>query len=201
MIVPSGLVYLASGSPRRRDLLEQMQIVHVVLEADSDEDMEALEVRLDDESPRSYVRRVARLKSENALRRIARRGLPPAPVLTGDTTVAIGHDILGKPASEDEARDMLQRLSGRAHRVLSAVVVTDSDRSEEALSESRVRFRPLSAADIDAYIASREPFRQGGCVCHAGTCRSVRRTHRRQLTAASSACRCSRRCGSFHVSA
>lgn len=145
-----------------------MHVPHVVLEADDDEDMEALEVRVDDESPRVYVRRVARLKCDAALRRIARRGLPPAPVLAGDTTVAIDHDILGKPADAAEARDMLRRLSGRAHRVLSAIVVADATRGEEALSQSRVRFRSLSDADIDGYIASGEPFGKAGAYAIQG---------------------------------
>jgi septum formation protein len=161
-------VYLASASPRRRDLLAQMRVAYVVLEPDEGEDMEALEVRVGDECPRSYVRRVARLKSEAALQRLARRGLPPAPVLAGDTTVAIARDILGKPADADEARAMLRRLSGRVHRVLSAVVVADATTSCEALSQSRVRFRALSAADIDHYVASGEPFGKAGAYAIQG---------------------------------
>lgn len=168
MIPAIDFVYLASASPRRRDLLEQMLVAHVVLEPDADEDMEALEVRVEGESPRAYVRRVARLKSDAALRRLERRGLPRAPILTGDTTVALDHDLLGKPADAEAARAMLRRLSGRVHRVLSAVVVADATRSEEALSESRVRFRTLSDAEIDTYIASGEPFGKAGAYAIQG---------------------------------
>ncbi len=165
---PPPFVYLASASPRRRDLLVHMGVPHVVLAPDAGEDAEALEVRLDRESPRSYVRRVARLKAEAALRRAAVRGLPPAPVLTADTTVALGDRILGKPVDADDARAMLRSLSRRTHTVLSAVVVTDGRTREEALSQSRVRFRALGSADIEAYVASDEPFGKAGAYAIQG---------------------------------
>jgi septum formation protein len=155
-------VYLASLSPRRRELLEQMHIAYALLVADADEDAEALEDRRGAETPRAYVRRVTRLKAKAALQRRERRALKPAPILVGDTTVALGQTILGKPIDADDARRMLRELSGRTHRVLSAVAVVDESRIEEALSESRVRFRLLSNEDIDAYIASREPFGKAG---------------------------------------
>lgn len=162
------LLYLASQSPRRRALLDQLEIDHVVLAADEGEDVEALEQRLGNESPRAYVRRVTRLKAEAALQRIARQGLPPAPVLVGDTTVAVDQTILGKPADADEARQMLQFLSGRSHRVLTAIAVAFGDRIEEALSESRVRFRRLSADEIEAYLATAEPYGKAGAYAIQG---------------------------------
>ncbi len=164
---PSRL-YLASQSPRRSALLDQLAIDHVVLAADDEEDVEALERRLGNESPRAYVRRVTRLKAEAALRRIARQGLPPAPVLVGDTTVAVDQTILGKPADADEARGMLQFLSGRTHRVLTAIAIACGDRIEEALSESRVRFRRLAASEIEAYLATDEPFGKAGAYAIQG---------------------------------
>jgi septum formation protein len=155
-------VYLGSQSPRRSALLAQLQVPHRVLSADDDEDAEALEARIGRESPRAYVRRVTRLKADAALARIGRRGLEPAPVLVGDVTVAIEQTILGKPIDGDDARRMLARLSGRAHRVLSAVAVADFDRREEALSESRVRFRTLTSEDIERYVATDEPYGKAG---------------------------------------
>lgn len=159
---PPPFVYLASASPRRRDLLTQMGIPHVLLTPDASEDAEALEAAIPGESPRGYVRRVARLKADAASRRMLVRGLPPAPILTADTTVAIGRRLLGKPVDADDARAMLRDLSHRTHRVLSAVVVTDGRRQAEALSQSRVRFRRLDDADIEAYVASDEPFGKAG---------------------------------------
>jgi len=165
---PPAFVYLASASPRRRELLGQMNVAHALLTPDDDEDAEALEVRIGNESPGRYVRRVARLKAMAALQRLAHKGLPAAPILVGDTTVAIGQDILGKPADAAEACAMLQRLSGRTHRVLSAVVVVDGSRREEAVSTSRVRFRRMTAAEIQAYVACGEPFGKAGAYAIQG---------------------------------
>ncbi|MEO8935272.1 MAG: Maf family protein [Burkholderiaceae bacterium] len=167
-VPPATFVYLASQSPRRRELLEQLHIPHELLAPHGDEDVEALERRLGNESPRTYVRRVTRLKAEAAVRRLASRTLPVAPILVGDTTVAIDQEILAKPADADDARRILAALSGRAHRVLTAVVVVGQGRMEEALSESRVRFRTLTPADIDAYITSGEPFGRAGAYAIQG---------------------------------
>ena len=161
-------VYLASQSSRRRELLQQLHIAHEVLPADVDEDVEALEVRHGHESPRAYVRRVTRLKAMAARDRVLRRALPDAPILVGDTTVAIEQLILGKPEDADDARRMLESLSGRAHRVLTAVAVVQGTRIEEALSESRVRFRVLTSDDIDGYIATGEPFGKAGAYAIQG---------------------------------
>ncbi len=162
------VLYLASQSPRRAELLTQLGIPFSLLLPDDDEDAEALEERLEHETPRAYVRRVTRLKADAALRRIARHGLPEAPVLSADTTVALGRCILGKPVDRDDARGMLRRLSGRVHRVLTAVVVADATRFDEALSESRVRFRRLHDDEIDRYVASGEPFGKAGAYAIQG---------------------------------
>ena len=164
----ASFVYLGSASPRRRALLEQMDVPHVLLPPLETEDAEALEVRLVREAPRAYVRRVARLKADATLRRILLRGLSAAPVLVGDTTVALGPDIFGKPVDAGDARAMLRRLAGRTHRVLSAVVVSDGVRIEEALSVSRVRFRAIADIEIDAYVASKEPFGKAGAYAIQG---------------------------------
>ncbi|MDH4392014.1 MAG: Maf family protein [Aquabacterium sp.] len=159
------LIYLASQSPRRRQLLDQLGVRHELLmpapgaEADA---AEALEAVLPGELPADYVQRVTARKLQAARARLKARGLPAAPILCSDTTVAIGRRILGKPADAAEARAMLQALSGRSHRVLTAVALGTTRRTLAALSVSTVRFAPLDAALIDAYIASGQPFGKAG---------------------------------------
>jgi len=110
-------VYLASQSPRRRQLLEQLGVRHELLLPEADEDAEALELALPNEAPATYVQRVTQLKLDAAWARLKRRGLPTAPVLCSDTTVALGRTIYGKPASATDATRMLSELSARTHRV------------------------------------------------------------------------------------
>jgi septum formation protein len=160
-------IYLASQSPRRLDLLQLWGVRCETLLPDASEDAEALEVVRPGDTPRRYVQRVTRLKLQAALRRLAVRGLPPAPVLCADTTVALGRRILGKPASEAEARAMLADLAGREHRVLTAVAAgvpghPDAPDSWQALSESRVRFAPLTPRQIARYVQSGEPMGKAG---------------------------------------
>jgi septum formation protein len=159
-------VYLASQSPRRRQLLDQLGASHHLLLADPGEDAEALEAHLAGESPDAYCARVTGLKLQAALERLARRGLARAPVLCADTTVALGARIFGKPADATEAAATLRRLSGRTHRVLTAVAVARplarGFRVEARLSVSTVRFAPLPAAVIEHYVASGEPFGKAG---------------------------------------
>jgi len=161
-------VYLASQSPRRRQLLEQAGVRFEPLPPAPHEDAEALEVHRPGELPADYVQRVTALKLRAALRRLAASGLPPAPVLCADTTVAIGTRILGKPADAADAAATLRRLAGRTHRVLTAVVVHDGRRVHRALSVSRVRFAPLPEPVIDAYVASGEPFGKAGAYAIQG---------------------------------
>ena len=155
-------VYLASQSPRRRQLLDQLGVSHALLLADADEDAEALEAVLPGELPAAYVQRVTALKLRAARARLLARGLPGAPILCADTTVALGRTILGKPEDAQQAREMLMALSGRSHRVLTAVAVAADRQNLAALSVSHVRFAPLSPALIEAYVASGEPFGKAG---------------------------------------
>lgn len=158
-------IYLASQSPRRRQLLDQLGVSHQLLLPDADEDAEALEAVLPGEAPAAYVQRVTALKLKAAQARARRRGLPPAPILCADTTVALGRRILGKPADAADARAMLTALSGRAHKVHTAVALVPSPTARRvlaALSSSSVRFVPLPADAIEAYIASGEPFGKAG---------------------------------------
>ena len=162
------MVYLASQSPRRSQLLEQLGVPHTLLLPTPDEDAEALETVLPREAPADYVQRVTRLKLEAAMRRRVLRGLPDAPVLCADTTVALGRSILGKPRDVADAARMLARLSGRSHRVLTAVAFGQGARVVQVLSVSQVRFAHISAADIETYVASGEPMGKAGAYAVQG---------------------------------
>ena len=155
-------VYLASQSPRRRQLLDQLGVRHEPLLADANEDAESLEATRHGELPRDYVERVTRAKLAAARSRLQRRGLPFAPILCADTTVALGRRILGKPVDADDAAATLAALSGRSHRVLTAVAVWDGRRTGFALSDSHVRFAALPTEIVEAYVASGEPFGKAG---------------------------------------
>jgi septum formation protein len=155
-------VYLASQSPRRRALLEQWGVTCVPLLPDASEDAEALEDVLPGEAPLAYVRRVTRLKLRAAEARRRQRGWPAGVVLCADTTVADGGDILGKPVDAADATRLLQRLSGRRHQVLTAVALAWAGREALAVSRSTVTFKPLSAEEIAAYVATGEPFGKAG---------------------------------------
>jgi septum formation protein len=156
------LLYLASQSPRRRQLLDQLGVQHELLLPGADEDAEALEAVQPGEQPEAYCARVTAAKLDAALARRVARGLQPAPILCADTTVAVDELILGKPADEADARRMLALLSGRAHRVITAVAVADGVQRAAMLNVSHVEFAPLAAAQIARYIASREPFGKAG---------------------------------------
>ena len=162
------LVYLASQSPRRSQLLDQLGVRHTLLLPDPDEDAEGLEALLPGEAPARYVVRVTGLNLEAARARHRRRGLPPGVILCADTTVALGRHILGKPSDAAQAGAMLRRLGGRVHRVLTAVAVANGRRHAAALSESRVEFAPLSAPAIRAYVASGEPMGKAGAYAIQG---------------------------------
>ena len=155
-------IYLASQSPRRRQLLEQIGVRHELLLSGAAEDAEGLEAVLPGEAPADYVQRVTGLKLDAAVARHARRGLPPAPILCSDTTVALGRTILGKPEGAQDAARMLAELSGREHEVLTAVALQDGPHRSAALSVSRVRFAAMTPVQIDAYVASGEPMGKAG---------------------------------------
>ncbi len=151
-------IYLASRSPRRRELLAQIGVrFQVLMFRDKPEsDAELDEAPLAGEAPRAYVERVARAKAQAGWRRLEQRNLPRAAVLSADTTVALGGRILGKPADRREAAAMLAELSGRRHEVLTAVVLKHESQMECAVSVSEVEFRQLSPEDIRQYAATGE---------------------------------------------
>jgi septum formation protein len=159
-VVP--FVYLASQSPRRRQLLAQLGVRHELLLAGPDEDAEALEAERAGELPAAYVERVTLAKLAAARLRLRRSGKPDAPILCADTTVALGRRILGKPRDAADAVAMLMALSGRTHRVLTAVAVASGRRRWLAVNVSRVHFAALPQPAIAAYVTSGEPFGKAG---------------------------------------
>ncbi|MDH5709911.1 MAG: Maf family nucleotide pyrophosphatase [Hylemonella sp.] len=161
-------IYLASQSPRRSQLLEQLGVRHELLLPDAAEDAEAIEAVHGGEAPAAYVQRVTALKLDAALARLKRRGLPAAPILCSDTTVALGRTIYGKPLDARDARRMLNELSGRTHRVLTAVAVGTPRRRAQALSVSRVTFAAMSSVQIARYVAGGEPMGKAGAYAVQG---------------------------------
>lgn len=155
-------IYLASQSPRRGELLDQLGIRHRVLVPDVNEAV------LPKETPEGYVRRLARIKAEVAAMRMQERRMKQLPVLAADTSVILGRRILGKPADAGDAATMLHALSGKSHRVLTAVALVFQGKLAVALSDTTVRFRRLSAGDIAAYVATGEPLDKAGAYAVQG---------------------------------
>ena len=165
---PLPFVYLASQSPRRQQLLAQIAVPFKVLLPHDMEAAEALENVLPGETPLGYVQRVTMLKLQNAKTECTRRAWPVHPILCADTTVALGNEILGKPHNAEEAKDMLQRLSGQTHQVFTAIAIAHGRKTSRALSRSKVRFDTLSAQEIEAYVASQEPMGKAGAYAIQG---------------------------------
>ena len=151
-------IYLASRSPRRRELLSQIGVrYHLLLfrsRPDSPPDVD--ESIVANEQPDVYVERVARAKVQAGWRLLRLRNLPFAPVLAADTTVALDGRILGKPVDRKEAAEMLAALSGRRHDVFTAVALMRDERIDSAVSRSEVQFKQLSPEEIAQYIATGE---------------------------------------------
>ena len=166
-MMPS-FVYLASQSPRRRQLLEQLGVPYELLLPDDSEDAEALEVVLKNEAPEAYVKRVTNLKLDAAVARLNRRQLKPAPILCSDTTVALGRKIYGKPEDASGAKRMLTELSSRTHRVLTAVAIQSGRKRSDALSISKVTFEAMTQKQINAYVATGEPLGKAGAYAVQG---------------------------------
>lgn len=175
------MLYLASESPRRHQILKQMGIPHQILKVPSPPGED--EPRLPGEDPAHYVRRTAREKTERALNWLQsfQQGSrsdstdpsdlnPGLPILAADTTVALGQDILGKPSDLDEAAVLLERLSGTTHTVLTAIVVAlpgteDGEKSPLILEDesiTEVRFKRLTPSEIEWYCATGEPMGKAG---------------------------------------
>ena len=157
-------IYLASRSPRRRELLTQMGIAFdtVVFREGLRADNETDETPHPGEEPVAYVERVARAKAEHGLKIVYERKLPLRPILSADTTLEFAGEIIGKPVDMPDAVTILKRLSGRTHRVLTGVAVNYQGRTEFILSSSEVRFRQLDEDEIRHYVISGEPMDKAG---------------------------------------
>ena len=176
----STTLYLASASPRRHELLLQINVAHEVIDvpAAPGED----EPRLTNESPLGYVQRTARDKADRAVAWLEKQNPDRfnmnALILTADTTVALGDIILGKPRDDSDAKEILLMLSGKTHLVHTAVVCAKGAKRWEALSTSEVSFGEPSLNDINAYIATKEPFGKAGAYgiqgCAASFIRELR---------------------------
>ena len=172
------MIYLASQSPRRQELLTQIGVKFQLLLADPSEDTESLEIQLPDEPALAYVKRVTLAKLAAAKQRLHARGLDLAPVLCADTTVALiledGNQnksskeiILGKPTDHQDAKRILQLLSGKTHQVHTAVAVSSNphmndDQPKLLVSSSQVTFKSLTDEEINAYILTNEPMGKAG---------------------------------------
>jgi septum formation protein len=157
-------IYLASRSPRRRELLTQIGVRFelLIFRGVPREDPDVDETPVPGERPDEYVVRVTLAKARAGARRIRERHLVPHPVLAADTTVEVDGQLIGKPQHKADAVAILQRLSGRTHRVLTAVALTDNGQTEHLLNISEVRFRPLEPEEIRRYVASGEPLDKAG---------------------------------------
>jgi septum formation protein len=149
-------VYLASQSPRRRELLSQIGVRHAVVTVD------VPEIRQPDELPGAYVQRLASAKASAGFAQVQSQGLPARPVMGADTIVVCDQLILEKPDDATEAAAMLRLLSGRSHEVITAVAICEGERLEHALSITEVRFRWLDDAEIAHYWHTGEPQDKAG---------------------------------------
>jgi nucleoside triphosphate pyrophosphatase len=156
------MLYLASASPRRQELLRQVGVSFDALPSN------IIEERQNGERPVEYVQRVASDKARHVARLVVKRGLPVHPVLGADTEVVVEDDILGKPRDRAHAAGMLQRLSGRSHTVLTAICLVTAAGEHHALCESRVTFAPLSESTIARYLESGEADDKAGAYAIQG---------------------------------
>ncbi len=151
-------IYLASQSPRRRELLKQIGVNFemLLLRSDPRRNIAVDETSHADESPEKYVRRVSQTKAEAGYAALRLRNLPSFPVLAADTTISLDGHIFGKPDTAEQAAAMLRQLSGREHQVLSAVAIVMGEHVEVSVSTSTVRFATLSEERIRRYLHTRE---------------------------------------------
>ena len=165
----SNIIYLASKSPRRRELLKQIGVHYeLLLMREQAPRVDVDEAPLPDETAHAYVERVCRLKAEAAVNVMRQRRLTPRPVLTADTTVAINGQILAKPVDQADARRMLTLLSGESHQVLTAVSVAVDRDIKQVLTTSFVTLAELSEEDIKRYIETGEPMDKAGAYAVQG---------------------------------
>ena len=170
MSVGDHRIYLASRSPRRRELLKQIGVSFesLLVREDLRRGVDVDETPLPDESPGIYALRIARAKAAMALQQIAQRGLPQRPVLAADTTIVFDDQIIGKPQDEKDAARILRALSGREHQVLTAVALALKEQVETQISVSGVWFRELTDVEIRRYLAIGEGLDKAGAYAIQG---------------------------------
>ncbi|WP_394782001.1 Maf family protein [Undibacterium sp.] len=164
MAINDNKIYLASKSPRRRELLRQIGVeFELLLLRDSpNRGADVSEEVLPDELPDTYVARVTQEKASVAWQIMTMRKLPLRPVLAADTTVVIDNKILGKPQNQEEALSMLRQLSGATHTVLTSIAVHHMDGNLHAMQRSEVTFANLTDTQMQAYCLSQEPYDKAG---------------------------------------
>lgn len=164
MSIDEQKIYLASKSPRRRELLRQIGVNFdlLLLREKTPRGPDVTEIVLPGEAARDYVARVTSEKATCAGNIVRTRKLPPRPILAADTTVVIDDQILGKPADFAEASAMLRALSGRSHEVLTCIAILHDDELSQVTQSSEVVFAPMSEKEIAAYCATREPYDKAG---------------------------------------
>ncbi len=170
MSVADKRIYLASRSPRRRELLKQIGVPFelLLLREDLRRGVDVDETPLPDESPGVYALRIANAKATTGMRQAAQRGLPIKPVLAADTSVVFDEQLIGKPDDTEHAVRILRTLSGREHQVITAIALALRDQVETQISVSSVWFRELDEAEIRRYVASGEPRDKAGAYAIQG---------------------------------
>jgi len=164
------ILYLASRSPRRQELLRQLGVAfaEIRLREAPGRHRDVVEEARDGEPPLHYVERIARTKAQVGWQRLEQRKLPPLPVLSADTEVVLDGVIFGKPADADGARAMLAKLSGRQHEVITAVALRWQDEVEIAICVSTVTMRKVNAGEIERYVVTEKPFDKAGAYAIQG---------------------------------
>ena len=154
------MIYLASKSPRRTELLQQIGVEHQILDIDVDENINQ------SDSPQDNVRALSVLKCQEGVRKIISERKSSFPVLAADTIVVLGDEIFGKPRKESDAINMLLKFSGKTHLVMTAVtigIMTEEEAKLHTISvKSRVEFAKLTASDCKEYCDTGEPFDKAG---------------------------------------
>jgi septum formation protein len=168
-MLPANIIYLASKSPRRRELLKQIGVHYeLLMMREQAPRIDVDETPLPHETAHTYVERIVRMKSDMAVQVMRQRKLPSRPILTADTTVTLDGNILGKPADKADAVRILTRLAGESHQVLTAVAVAVDNEMKQVLTTSFVTFAPLTEDEIKRYVETGEPMDKAGAYAVQG---------------------------------
>ena len=168
-MLPANIIYLASKSPRRRELLKQIGVHYeLLMMREQAPRIDVDETPLPHETAHTYVERIVRMKSDMAMQVMRQRKLPSRPILTADTTVTLDGNILGKPSDKADAVRILTRLAGESHQVLTAIAVAVDNEVKQVLTTSVVTFAPLTEEEIKRYVETGEPMDKAGAYAVQG---------------------------------